>query len=482
MDWSRSTVRVNGDSMQSLRAAGGTAIPVFGRGLKVAVAGALALPLLVFASIGGYSRYTADDFCWAGILRTEGFWNAQALWYTGYSPRYAFTFVVNLTELIGPPIVPLLPAAAILGLVAALGWTLHQFGITRFGALILAEVAALATLQTAPDLPQSLYWQTGMLTYLLPLILAILLIGWIRASRNGWWAIGLSGLITFVAGGLSETYLIPQNVALTLALLASLAARSRHTSDLAAPFPLAPLASRAASLGYTPALAASLAGGVLALLAILVAPSTAYRVGGTPADLWLAMSAAIATCAFQVVHLVRYFPYIVVLCLAAPALVLDCAPSISRRQVAITTAIVALTLPFCYFPSFYAQNGNPPARSLIVPGAIMIGYLVFLGAVMQSWLVRLVTEPRRAVVLAAMAVVPVAVAITTFPQRAEADGYAALFDAEDRLIRNAGQPDVTVPPLPRNLGEDFVTADRDNWFNVCVARYYGVRSIAASTP
>src|SRR5262249_45991334 len=122
MDWSLSTVRVNDDSMHSLRARppDGTARPPFGRGLKVAVAGALALPLLVFASIGGYSRYTADDFCWAGILRSEGFWNAQALWYTGYSPRYAFTFVVNLTELIGPPIVPLLPAAAIVGLVAAL--------------------------------------------------------------------------------------------------------------------------------------------------------------------------------------------------------------------------------------------------------------------------------------------------------------------------------------------------------------------------
>ena len=33
--------------------------------------------------------------------------------------------------------------------------------------------------------------------------------------------------------------------------------------------------------------------------------------------------------------------------------------------------------------------------------------------------------------------------------------------------------------MPPYLGEKFVTTNRQNWFNVCVARYYGVRSIAA---
>src|SRR6478735_5015775 len=62
----------------------------------------LALPLAAYASVGAYARYTADDYCWAGVLRVEGFWRAQMLWYTGYSPRYAFTFLVNLAELAGP--------------------------------------------------------------------------------------------------------------------------------------------------------------------------------------------------------------------------------------------------------------------------------------------------------------------------------------------------------------------------------------------
>ena len=440
--------------------------------LPAALGGALALPLAVYAAVGSFARYTADDYCWAGVLRTEGFFRAQMLWYTGYSPRYAFTFLVNLVELAGPAIVPILPSLAIVAYIGALAWTFVGCGIrlvglsARLSALVLAEAVALATLQTAPDLPQSLYWQTGMLTYLLPLVLATCLGGWIVRAVARWWAVLLSGAITFVAGGLSETYLIPQNVGLTLALGAWLA-----------------FGRRAAHWRTTILhLAAALTGGVLALAVILVAPSTASRVGGSPADLWLASAAAIATAAVQVARLLRYFPFTVLLCLALPAVLGSGALRIERRWFLLVSAIVAITLPFCYFPSFYAQNGNPPARSLIVPGAILIGYLVFVGFAMQGALAVL-PERRRIAVALALALVPLGIAAVTLPEPAIAAQQAALWDAQDRQIRasrDAGQTDVTVAPRPRYLGEDFVSGDRDNWFNTCVARYYGVRSIATS--
>src|SRR5260221_14491576 len=133
------------------------------RRAALGIGGAMGLPLVVYAWIGSFSRYTADDYCWAGVLRTEGFFGAQVLWYTAYSPRYAFTFLVNLVELAGPAIVPALPALAIVVWVGVLTWSLCQFDLARVHAFILAELAALATFQTAPDLPQSLYWQTGSL-------------------------------------------------------------------------------------------------------------------------------------------------------------------------------------------------------------------------------------------------------------------------------------------------------------------------------
>jgi hypothetical protein len=422
-----------------------------------------ALPLAVYAWIGSYARYTADDYCWAGVLRTEGFWQAQVHWYTDYSPRYAFTFVVNLVELAGPAIVPALPLAAILVWLATLSWVFLQFRLDLLYAVALAEVAALATLQTAPDLPQSLYWQTGMLTYLLPLVLASFLLGWVRVAKPAWWALAISALLTFTAGGLSETYLIPQNVALTLALLAAFVLAPRQRTSHAH-------------------LAAALAGGVLALIVILVAPATTSRIAGTPADLWLALSASIATAAYQAQHLVRYFPFTVVLCLAVPGLLGARPAYVNRRLVVAVTVGVALTLPFCYFPSFYAQNGNPPARSLIVPGAILIGYMLFLGYAFGGLWQR-VPEPRRLALTLALLLVPIGSAAISLPEPAIAAQHAALWDAEDQQIRtqrDAGASDLSVPPLPSYLGEDFVTPERDNWFNLCVARYYGVQSIAAT--
>ena len=421
---------------------------------------ALALPLMAWALVGGYSRYTADDFCWAGVLRTDGFINANVHYYTDYSPRFTFTFLVNLAELAGPAIVPALPVTAILVWLTALTWAFVQFGVAPWRGLVLAELAVVATLQTAPDLAQSLYWQTGLLTYVLPLIMATLLIGWLRRGVQRWWAWGLSGVIAFLAGGLSETYLIPQNVALTLALLLALGVKTRRAH-----------------------LVAALLGGVLALVVILVAPATAGRVMGTPADLRLTLSASIATAYFQIVRLLRFFPFAVVLCAVVPSLISRGVCRVSGRWFLLVSACVIITLPFAYFPSFYAQNGNPPARSLIVPGAVLIGYVLFVGFALRAWLAPLlVPERTRAAALAALALVPVVAAVTILPEQASAAQYAALFDAEDQQIRasrEAGQTDLTVPSLPTNFGENFVSADRDDWFNQCVARYYDLNTIAA---
>ena len=253
---------------------------------------------------------------------------------------------------------------AILVWVGVLAWTFRQLDVRlglisgQLGAVLLAEVVALAALATAPDLGQSLYWQTGMLTYLLPLVLATAFVGFVaRAVRLGLggpvpWLVCLA--IPYVAGGLSETYLIPQNVALTLAVLVAWVFRRDPAARCALPL-----------------LLAGLGGGVLGLLTILVAPATGLRVGGPPADLWLASTASIATAFFQVLHLARYFPHVILLCVALPGLVeviggarRDAPPNFAPRQLLVVTAAVAIVLPFCYFPSFYAQNGNPPrARS-----------------------------------------------------------------------------------------------------------------------
>ena len=127
--------------------------------IERAFSAAIALPLAVYALVGAFSRYTADDFCWAGTLRTEGFVQSNVHYYTNYSPRYSFTFLVNLTELAGPAIVPFLPTTAIALWLVAVTWSFAQFRFNLLHASILAGAFILGTLQTAPDLAQSLYWR-----------------------------------------------------------------------------------------------------------------------------------------------------------------------------------------------------------------------------------------------------------------------------------------------------------------------------------
>src|ERR1700704_5634068 len=104
------------------------------RWLTMALGVVLALPLAVYASVGGFARYTADDYCWAGVLRTQGFWQAQVSWFTTYSPRYSFTFLVNLVELAGTGIVPFLPLVGMLGWLVTLVWTFSRFDV-RLGGI-----------------------------------------------------------------------------------------------------------------------------------------------------------------------------------------------------------------------------------------------------------------------------------------------------------------------------------------------------------
>jgi hypothetical protein len=119
-----------------------------------------------------------------------------------------------------------------------------------------------------------------------------------------------------------------------------------------------------------------------------------------------------------------------------------------------------------------------------VPGAILIGYLMFTGYAVAARVHQLVPEPRRLAVALALALVPISMAVLSLPEQATAAEHAALWDAEDQHIRasrDAGETDLTVPHMAAYLGENFVTPNRGDWFNRCVARYYGVRSIASAS-
>src|SRR5690606_24061556 len=120
---------------------------------------------------------------------------------------------------------------ALIAWVAVAAWALWPAARALWpgGPALLAPVGALllvfGTLESTPDLGQSLYWQTGMVTYLLPLVILTGYAGWLvrlalrqddfRLPRL---ALLPAGLAPFVAGGFSETYAVFQVALLAAAV------------------------------------------------------------------------------------------------------------------------------------------------------------------------------------------------------------------------------------------------------------------------
>lgn len=148
------------------------------------------IPLGAHAYMGGFSRYIADDFCTLGTLRKLGFLGSQTNWYMNWSGRFSFTFLVNLTQLAGSKLTPILPALTlVIWLVAVtcliLRWQ-RWLRNTRYIilAFALSGLVIFVTLEGAPNVYQSLYWQTGILTYTLPLVLLTFYLSWMHVFTD----------------------------------------------------------------------------------------------------------------------------------------------------------------------------------------------------------------------------------------------------------------------------------------------------------
>ncbi|MGA9193364.1 MAG: hypothetical protein WBZ24_16690, partial [Anaerolineales bacterium] len=176
----------------------------------------LLIPLAGAAYVGTFARYLADDFCTLGSLRELGFWGSQAYWYVNWSGRVAFTFTVNIIEAIGAWLVPVLPSLHLVGLIVGTGWAFERWlapraaARVRWAGWLIGGLVVYETIGGAPNIYQSLYWQTGGLTYVLPLVLAVFYAAWILSQKGedkntgpGSWLV--AGLWMAVAVGFSET-------------------------------------------------------------------------------------------------------------------------------------------------------------------------------------------------------------------------------------------------------------------------------------
>lgn len=457
--------------------------------------------LLAFALLGSSMRYSGDDYCYGAALARHGFFGLQLTSFVSSMPysgnRFSLTLMHSAADLFPPVAMGALTGLALAlwgaALAAFLGSaaTRWRIGLGRTAKWSLAALLVFLTAYQAPDLEQTVYWRSGMLPYLAPLIgqtfLASVLLK--EKQRSSAWSGAWLGAfaLALLSGGFSETTAAIQVT--WLAILASIRLARRRRED---------------GLGRVPvALSASLVGSVLAAALLLVSPSNIAHWAILPERLpFLSTLNLTFRCPMSFfVGSLRGNPVPTLVTLACTAIL----GSFLRRPaeepggaaVRVLFLRVALTIAGAYLlvaascaPSIVAQATYPglrallPARYVMVLGLAWIGFT--FGASLRFGRTRFPVAWRWGG-FAASAILVLGGVYGVRAAAMIADGYpryrdwARQWDARDAEIRRQrllGEMDVHIPAIDHII--PFVAElsdDPDTWYNQCAAEYYRVTTI-----
>ncbi len=350
--------------------------------------------------------------------------------------------------------------------------------------LLIAELVALVSYYTAPNLFQSVYWRPGLMTYFMPLVLySFIFTGLLRGIRTASggrassWVIILLFFAAFFTGGLSETAGALHISILALALAGTLLWNKGGTR-------------RAALVLIT----ATLAGAVCAMFAMFMTPANGMRMDNsvTPGLMTVVLRALTFAAQFlaEAARLLRIpFAFIIISgALLAYLFSKTTETNLPRRAwlglllIPILTYLltVAMFAPSAYGQSFPVDRVRFPAHVLLAISLLLEGGLLGL-------LTGRLSLPRWTTAAAAAALLVVALypLWTIRNNLGLIPGYrerAAQWDERDARIRElagSGEQNIFTWELPGVADVNDLGARPSHWINYCAAIYYGVDTISA---
>ncbi len=457
-------------------------------------AASMAIALGLFAYLGTFTRYLADDYC-ETVLARSGFIQSLIHRYETVSDRYSNLLFVGLSEFLLPHNVEILPVIMILLWAVALTWLVYEtrraMGLQWYFLIdfFLAASLAFFSILQAPNRFQTIYWRSAMATHFAPLVyltaFAAFLLMLIRKNEGRYPAIWIGLLcliIAFFGGGFSEP---PDAVLIVTSVLA-----------LAAVWIWEKGSSRRPALMF---LSWTLAGGMLALFVMLAAPGNSFRIRtARPELLILVYKTLLATFqfildSFSILPLPSVISIVIPLLLfyslfaAAPAL-----SSAKKRMLWILIAaipILAFVLIVVSFaPSVYGQ-AFPAERARFIGCLFMTAALmlegVCLGIALAQWKMRWssMATTLAMVLLALSALYPLRAAWDIVQnKRPYYNLWASVWDYRQALIiadKAKGMSNLVIPLHIYSMeGVEELNSDSNYWINRCAAQYYGVNSIS----
>ncbi len=381
---------------------------------------------------------------------------------------------------------------AILPLVRRAGWPRP-----RLLSLIMGSLGLLVLLSSTPNLFQSFFWQAGLLTYSFPLIGltfsgGIILRAWLHPKKS--WGPVIGGfLLAFMCGGFSESFDTMQVTLFALVLLVILiwGGQNRRRSLL-------------------PVVGAFLAGALLAMLIVAIAPGNQVRqeAVGVHAGLVRIITFSMRNAAFIYAKYFIFTPFWAFLSISLPFftgwLFASAGKAASHDQrsslwwqqswlrwlLGLGLASFILVTAACA-PVVYAMNAYPDERTIIIPQFVIattvISASAWLGMGLRSryilpdpWgkpVIGRVLQAGFVAILILGAGYSIGSTVTRIP---DFQAYARAWDQREAVLKQAvddGQQDVTVVGLNARFGIADLNESPDNWVNRCMASYYDIRNL-----
>ena len=193
----------------------------------------MTVALGLFAYLGTFTRYLADDYCDTVTVNSGPILQVVIYWYETASDRFSNLLFVALSEFLFPRNVEVLPVIVIFLWTTSLTWLVYEvrqmirwqwyFFLDFF---LAASLTFFAILQ-APNRFQTFYWRSAMATHFAPILyltaFAAFLLMVARRNQGRYpsvWMGGLCLVLSFFGGGFSE----PPDAVLVVASALALAA------------------------------------------------------------------------------------------------------------------------------------------------------------------------------------------------------------------------------------------------------------------
>ncbi len=460
--------------------------------------------LAAYGYMGSFMRIIGDDYCYGGVLRAYGFWEAQIQAYFNKMPfhgnRYTLTLASTFFSMFPPVVNGIIPSIAILIFVGG-NYTLisvisrkWRLNLSLMGRLLSGLGIAFFTFWLAPTINQSLYFRSAMLPSTMPVILLLFLTAFMLTGPVwGWLDVVLSFIFAILNAGFSENGAAIQGMLAFLVFGLTLWKKFRSSLDSNLML-LKPLST--------------LVGTIVGVAIMWVSPSISTVRGEMDSFVLQALVLSLRHTfdfylgTFRTVYLgaaaITFFGVLVFFLFLAGETFSHRAESASLRSFIVAilvTHVSTLALIFALMvPSAFTRNVYPDPRHMIAGMMIMVIALVITGVCLAGIVLKIVHRlgwSKNSLMVLISGVIMVVFSIL-YPvryvsqitiQRSLFQYWAMQWDKRHAVIvqaAEAGQEAVhvmTLDHIVEDVGE-LCPQPEKCWYNGCAAQYYEIQVYA----